>query len=147
MNNGNIDIRPRSGEEERVVDKIEVRFKKLVSWAQIPEYETRGAVGCDIAVASQEEIVLYPQEVRSLPTGFAMMIPSGYEAQIRSRAGLAGKGIIVANAPATIGSEHIGEVKLLLLNVTDKPVRILPGQKVAQMVFAPVVQAEFREES
>lgn len=129
------------------MDKIEVKFKKLVSWAKLPEYETRGAVGCDLAIAIQEEIVLYPNEVRSLPTGFAMMIPQGYEAQIRSRAGMAGKGIIVANAPGTIDSEHVGEVKVLLLNVTDKPVRILPGQKVAQMVFAPVVQAGFSEVS
>ncbi|MEQ8237554.1 MAG: dUTP diphosphatase, partial [Syntrophomonadaceae bacterium] len=69
-----------------------------------------------------------------------------YEAQIRSRAGMAGKGLVVANAPATIGSEHIGEIKVLLLNVTDKPIRVLPGQKVAQMVFGPVVQAQFIEE-
>lgn len=129
------------------MNKIEVKFKKLVSWANLPEYETRGAVGCDICLANQEEVILYPNEVRSFPTGFAMMIPAGYEAQIRSRAGMAGKGIIVANAPATIDGEHIGEIKVILLNVTDKPVRILPGQKVAQMVFGPVVQAVFAEES
>ena len=57
------------------MDKIEVKFKKLVAWAKLPEYETRGAVGCDLAIAIQEEIVLYPNEVRSLPTGFAMMLP------------------------------------------------------------------------
>lgn len=125
------------------MEKIDVQFKKLVSWAKLPEYDTRGAAGCDISIAIQEEMVLYPNEVRSLPTGFAMMLPQGYEAQIRSRAGMAGKGIVVANAPGTIDCEHIGEVKVLLLNVTDKPVRILPGQKVAQMVFAPIIQAEF----
>lgn len=126
------------------MDKIEVEFRKLVSWARLPEYDTRGAAGCDISIAIQEEMVLYPNEVRSFPTGFAMMIPRGYEAQIRSRAGMSGKGIVVANAPGTVDCEHIGELKILLLNVTDKPVRILPGQKVAQMVFAPVVQAEFK---
>lgn len=129
------------------MEKIEVKFKKLVSWAKLPEYETRGAAGCDLAIAIQEEIVLYPNEVKSLPTGFAMLIPKGYEAQIRSRAGMAGKGIVVANAPGTIDCEHVGEVKILLLNVTDKPVRILPGQKVAQMVFAPVVQVGFAEQA
>jgi len=129
------------------MEKIGVKFKKLVSWARLPEYETRGAAGCDISLAHQDEIILYPNEVRSLPTGFVIMIPSGYEAQIRSRAGMAGKGIVVANAPATVDGEHVGEIKILLLNVTDKPVRILPGQKVAQMVFAPVVQAEFQEEA
>ena len=56
---------------------------------------------------------------------------------------MAGKGIVVANAPGTIDSDHNGEVKILLLNVTDKPIRVLPGQKVAQIVFAPVVQASF----
>ncbi|HBK52521.1 dUTP diphosphatase [Syntrophomonas wolfei] len=122
---------------------INVKFKKLVDWAKIPEYETRGAAGCDLAVAIQEEIILYPSEIRILPTGLAMMIPPGYEAQIRSRAGMAGKGIVVANAPGTIDSDHNGEVKILLLNVTDKPIRVLPGQKVAQIVFAPVVQAIF----
>ena len=128
------------------MDKIDVKFKKLVSWAHMPEYDPRGAAGCDIGVAHREEIILYPNEVRSLPTGFAISIPSGYEAQIRSRAGMAGKGIVVANAPATLDSEHIGEIKIMLLNVTDKPIRVLPGQKVAQMVFAPVVQATFSEE-
>ena len=128
------------------MEKLAVKFKKLVPWANLPEYETRGAVGCDVCIANQEEILLFPHEVRSLPTGFAIMIPLGYEAQIRSRAGMAGKGIIVANAPATIDSEHNGEIKIMLMNVTDKPVRVLPGQKVAQMVFAPVVQASFTEE-
>lgn len=135
------------GWRETEMEKIEVKFKKLVSWAKLPEYETRGAAGCDLAIAIQEEIVLYPNEVKSLPTGFAMLIPKGYEAQIRSRAGMAGKGIVVANAPGTIDCEHVGEVKILLLNVTDKPVRILPGQKVAQMVFAPVVQVDFAEQA
>ncbi len=125
------------------MNAIDVELIKIVDWAKIPEYETRGAAGCDLAVAIQEEIILYPDEVKSLPTGIAIKIPLGYEAQIRSRAGMAGKGIVVANAPGTIDSDHIGEIKILLLNVSAKPVRILPGQKVAQMVFAPVVQAKF----
>ena len=129
------------------MENIEVTFKKLVSWAKLPEYETRGAVGCDVSIAIQDELILYPNEVKSLPTGFAMMLPAGYEAQIRSRAGMAKKGIVVANAPGTIDCEHVGEVKVLLLNVTNKPIRILPGQKVAQLVLAPVVQGRFVEES
>lgn len=128
------------------MEKIQVKFKKLVPWANMPEYETRGAAGCDIGLALQEEIILYPNEVKSFSTGLAMMLPPAYEAQIRSRAGMAKKGIIVANAPGTVDCEHVGEVKVLLLNVTDKPVRILPGQKVAQMVFGPIVQADFIEE-
>ena len=128
------------------MEPIQVSFKKLVPWAQLPAYDTRGAAGCDISVALQEEITLYPSEVRSIPTGFALMIPQGYEAQIRSRAGMARKGILVANAPGTVDCENNGELSVLLLNVTDKPVRVVPGQKVAQMVFAPVVRANFIEE-
>lgn len=125
------------------MEKIEVQFKKLVGYAKIPEYETRGAAGCDISVAILDEVVLYPHEVKSLPTGFAIKIPDAYEAQIRSRAGMAKKGIIVVNSPATIDSEHVGEVQILLLNVSDKPVRVFPEQKVAQLVFGPVVRAQF----
>jgi len=127
------------------LDKIEVQLKKLVPWAKLPEYETRGAAGCDVSVAIQEEVVLYPKEVQSLPCGFSIKVPNGFEAQIRSRAGMARKGIVVANAPGTIDSEHINEVNVLLLNVSDKPIRVIPGQKVAQMVFSPVVQAQFKE--
>lgn len=127
------------------MDKIDVKFQKLVDWAQVPEYETAGAAGCDISLALREEVVLYPHEVQSISTGFAMRIPDGYEAQIRSRAGMARKGIIVANAPGTIDADHVGEVKVLLVNINNKPIKIVPGQKVAQMVFSPVVQARFTE--
>ncbi|SHG60334.1 dUTP pyrophosphatase [Thermosyntropha lipolytica DSM 11003] len=125
------------------MDKVDVQFKKLVEWAKIPEYETKNAAGCDISLAITEEVVLYPNEVKSFPTGIAIKLPDGYEAQIRSRAGMARKGIIVANAPGTIDPEHTGEINILLLNVNDKPVKIVPGQKVAQMVISPVVQANF----
>ena len=128
------------------MEKIEVAFRKIVDWAKIPDYDTKGAAGCDISVSLQDEIVLYPHEVKTFPTGFAIKIPSGYEAQIRSRAGMARKGIVVANAPATLDGEHIDEITVLLLNVTDKPVKILPGQKVAQMVFSPIVKAQFIQE-
>lgn len=124
---------------------IKVKMQKLLPWAVMPEYETRGAAGCDLALALQEEAVLFPGDVISFSTGIALKVPNGYEAQIRSRAGMAKKGLIVANAPGTIDCEHVGEVKILLTNVSDKPIRIVPGQKVAQMVFAPVVQAEFIE--
>lgn len=125
------------------MDKVNVKFKKMIPWAKLPEYETKGAAGCDISIAIQDELILYPNEVKNVSTGFALEIPSGYEAQIRSRAGMAKKGIIVANAPGTLDSDHIGEVRVLLLNITDKPIRIVPEQKVAQIVFAPVVQAIF----
>lgn len=123
--------------------KIQVEFEKLVDWAQMPEYETVGAAGCDLSLALREEVVLYPHEVQSFSTGFTIRIPDGYEAQIRSRAGMTRKGIVVANAPATIDADHQGEVRVLLVNIGTKPLKIIPGQKVAQMVFSPVVQAAF----
>lgn len=128
------------------MNKIKVQFEKLVEWAQMPEYETAGAAGCDLCLALREDVVLYPNEVQSFSTGFAMRVPDGYEAQIRSRTGMTRKGIIVANAPGTIDADHLGEVKILLVNIGTRPIKIVPGQKVAQMVFSPVVQAEFTEE-
>lgn len=128
------------------MNKIKVQFEKLVEWAKMPEYETAGAAGCDLCLALREDIVLYPHEVQSFSTGFAMRVPDGYEAQIRSRTGMTRKGIVVANAPGTIDADHLGEVKVLLVNIGTRPIKIVPGQKVAQMVFSPVVQAEFTEE-
>lgn len=128
------------------MENIAVKFRKLVPWAKIPEYDTRNAAGCDVSVAILDNIVLYPNEIKSLPTGFAMLIPPGFEAQIRSRAGMANKGIVVANSPATLDGDHTDEIKILLHNITSKPIRIIPGQRVAQMVFAPVVTAKFVEE-
>lgn len=125
------------------MDQIKVGIKVFAKGLEFPEYETLGSAGCDIRIPLKEDIVLYPQEVKNIPVGFAIKIPDGYEAQIRSRAGMTRKGIVVANAPGTIDSDHTGELSLLLLNVTDKPVRLTPGQKVAQMVFSPVVKANF----
>ena len=125
------------------MNKIEVKFSKLVEWARIPEYDTKYSSGCDLALALREEITLYPHEVQYIPTGISLEIPDGYEGQIRSRSGMARKGIVVANAPGSIDADHSEEIRVLLLNVTDKPIKILPEQKVAQIVFAPIVRADF----
>lgn len=127
------------------MDKIEVAIKKIVPWAVIPEYDTAASAGCDLQIAIQEEQVLFPHEVTAFSTGLMMRIPDGYEGQIRSRAGMARKGLVVANAPATIDAESPKEITILLLNTTDEPVKLIPGQKVAQMVFSPVVMAKFDE--
>lgn len=127
------------------MESIDVRYTKLVEWAELPVYDTRGAAGCDLSVCIREEIILYPHEITTLPTGIAVKIPDGFEAQIRSRAGMARKGIIVANAPGTIDAEHNEEIRIILVNITGKPVKITPNQKVAQMVFSPVVRAVFNE--
>lgn len=125
------------------MQKINVKVQKILPWAQIPQYDTSNSAGCDIAVAIQNDTILYPGEFKSYSTGIAMKIEPGYEAQLRSRAGMAKKGLIVANAPATIDCEHVVELTVLLANISDRPIKISPGQKVAQMVFAPIVHAEF----
>ena len=126
-----------------MINNIDIKFTKLMDWVKIPEYDTKHSSGCDLALALRKEVVLYPNEVQSFPTGIVLEIPAGYEGQIRSRSGMARKGIVVANAPGTIDAEYPEEIKILLLNVTDKPIKILPEQKVAQIIFAPIAKANF----
>jgi dUTP pyrophosphatase len=115
----------------------------------LPSYETSGAAGADLRVNFPPEVrdegyELPPMERCIFPTGFRMEIPAGFEAQIRPRSGLAFKhGISVANAPGTIDSDYRGPVGVLLVNLGDQPFRIRHGERIAQMVVAPVVQAAF----
>ena len=109
-----------------------------------PEYQTLGAAGCDIA--SAESFDLGPLERTLVPSGFALEIPVGYEAQIRPRSGLALRdGLTVLNSPGTIDSDFRGEIKVLLINLSPKPTRVNAGDRIAQLVFAPVVRAGFQE--
>jgi dUTP diphosphatase len=115
----------------------------------LPAYETAGAAGVDLRVnfppeVREEGYELKPMERCIFPTGFRMEIPVGFEAQIRPRSGLAFRqGITVANAPGTIDSDYRGPVGVLLINLGDAPHRIVHGERIAQMVVAPVVQARF----
>lgn len=114
-----------------------------------PAYATVGAAGADLRASFPQEeraggLTLAPGARALVPTGLAMAIPYGFEAQIRPRSGLALRhGLTVANAPGTIDSDYRGEVKVLLVNLGDAPVVIEHGDRVAQMVVAPVVQASF----
>ena len=114
----------------------------------LPAYETAGAAGMDVraAVAEGEPLVLSPGDRTLVPTGFVFEIPQGFEAQIRPRSGLAFKnGITCLNTPGTIDSDYRGEVKVLLVNLGQEPFEITRGMRIAQMVIAPVVQAEVTE--
>lgn len=114
----------------------------------LPAYETAGAAGMDLraAVAEGEPLVLSPGDRTLVPTGFVFEIPQGFEAQIRPRSGLAFKnGITCLNTPGTIDSDYRGEVKVLLVNLGHEPFEITRGMRIAQMVIAPVVQAEVTE--
>lgn len=114
----------------------------------LPAYETAGAAGCDLraAVAEDEPLTIAPGARALAPTGFAMAIPPGWEAQIRPRSGLAAKyGVTCLNAPGTIDADYRGEVKVILVNHGAEEFVIRRGERIAQMVIAPVWQAAFEE--
>lgn len=110
----------------------------------MPAYQTAGAAGCDLHAAIGEPFMLMPGARGRIPTGIALELPEGYEAQIRPRSGLAWKnGVTVLNAPGTIDSDYRGEILVLLINHSDEPFEIERGARIAQLVIAPVVQARF----
>ena len=112
----------------------------------LPSYASAGAAGLDLCAAVSEPVVLAPGARVIVPTGFAMAVPQGFEAQIRPRSGLAAKhGMTVLNAPGTIDCDYRGEVGVILINLGEKPLRITRGMRIAQMVIAPVIPAGFRE--
>ncbi len=109
----------------------------------LPAYETAGAAGLDLRAALGEPIVVQPGERVRVPTGLQMEIPLGFEGQVRARSGLAWRnGLSVINAPGTIDADYRGEVQVLLVNLGTEPFTIERGERVAQLVIAPVVQAE-----
>ncbi len=104
------------------------------------------AAGADLSAALDAPLVLAPGDRRAVATGLAMAIAHGYEGQVRPRSGLALKqGLTVVNAPGTIDSDYRGELKVLLVNLGSEPVTIEPGQRIAQLIIAPIVQADFTE--
>ena len=114
----------------------------------LPAYETALAAGMDLraAVAEDEPLTLRPGARFPVPTGLAMALPPGFEAQVRPRSGLAAKsGITCLNTPGTIDADYRGEVKVILINLGEEAVTIRRGDRIAQMVIAPVVQAAWTE--
>jgi dUTP pyrophosphatase len=123
-----------------------VRFKKLRPGALAPKYMSAGAAGLDLASAADEAITLAPGARTAVPTGLAFAIPQGFEGQVRPRSGLARKhGITLTNTPGTIDSDYRGEVQVLLVNLGQEAHTIQPGDRIAQLVIAPVVEAELEE--
>jgi len=109
-----------------------------------PVYQTAGAAGCDL-ISSCDQII-DPQNWGVIPTGLFIEIPDGYEAQIRSRSGLALRsGVFVLNSPGTIDSDYRGEIKVILANTGHHPLIVKKGDRIAQMVFSPVTQATFEK--
>jgi len=103
----------------------------------LPQYETAHAAGMDLRAAITEEIILKPLQRLLVPTGLFIELPTGYEAQIRPRSGLAYKhGISIVNSPGTIDADYRGEIKVLLVNLSDTDFKIVNGDRIAQMVVA-----------
>jgi len=114
--------------------------------ALAPRYMSAGAAGLDLASAADEAITVAAGGRVAVPTGLAFEIPAGFEGQVRPRSGLARKvGITILNAPGTIDSDYRGEVQVLLVNLGDAPHVIQPGDRIAQLVIAPVSMAELEE--
>ncbi len=114
----------------------------------LPAYHTAGSAGLDLAAAVPPDapVTLAPGRRALVPTGFAFALPPGTEAQVRPRSGLAVKhGVTVLNTPGTIDADYRGEVMVILINLGDAPVTISRGERVAQLVIAPVLQATLRE--
>lgn len=110
----------------------------------VPVYATDGAVGADLKAALSEPAVCEPGRMVIIPTGVSMAIPEGVEGQVRPRSGLAFKhGISIVNAPGTIDSDFRGEIKVALINHGLEPFTVNPGDRIAQIVFAPVLRAVF----
>jgi len=127
---------------------VRIEWKRLSPLARIPAYQTSLAAGMDVHAAITEPMLLEPNRVVLVPTGFALAIPEGFEAQVRPRSGLSTKhGVTVPNAPGTIDADYRGEVMVALINLGRADFTVEPGMRVAQLVFAPVARADITEVS
>jgi dUTP pyrophosphatase len=122
-----------------------VKFETLPHFCgALPSYETAGAAGCDVRASVDEDFILPPGERALIPTGLKVEIPEGFEIQVRPRSGLAIKnGITLVNSPGTIDSDYRGEVKIIVINLGTQSFTVKRGDRIAQFVVSPVIQAHF----
>lgn len=126
--------------------KVRIRRLPHARDLPLPSYATEGSAGLDLVAAVESDIILAPREYRAIPCGIAVALPKGHEAQVRPRSGLALRhGVTVLNAPGTIDSDYRGEVMAILVNHGSQDFIIKRGMKIAQMVIAAYVQAEWDE--
>lgn len=114
----------------------------------LPQQQTTGAAGVDLAAAlgADEVVEIAPGKMAMIPTGLAIALPEGFEAQIRPRSGLAAKfGVTVLNSPGTVDADYRGEIKVMLINHGEAPFAVRRGERIAQMVVAPVSMVTFRQ--
>jgi len=123
-----------------------ILIKRLSKEVSLPKYETSGSSGMDLAANINANINIDPGKSAIIPTGLAVCIPKGFEIQIRPRSGLAAKSrISVLNTPGTIDADYRGEIKVILINLSDQKFVVEKGLRIAQMVVCPVIQAELLE--
>jgi dUTP pyrophosphatase len=129
--------------------RVPVKFKRLAHFnGVLPAYQTPGASGFDVCASIDGELTVKPGERCLVPTGLAFEIPEGHEIQVRPRSGLAIKsGITLVNTPGTIDSDYRGELKIILINHGQANFTIKSGDRIAQLVLAPVVKADLLEET
>ena len=124
----------------------EILIKRLSKDVALPKYETEGSSGLDLAANIDEQIKILPGKSEIISTGLAVAIPKNFEIQIRPRSGLAAKSqISVLNTPGTIDADYRGELKVILINLSDKVFVVEKGLRIAQMVLCPVIKATLRE--
>ena len=131
----------------KIKNNMEVKIVNK-SRHRLPEYQTALSAGMDLKANTSEPIVLNPMQRELIPTGIYIQLPEGYEAQIRPISGLAAKyGITVGNAPGTIDADYIGEIKVILINLSKEKFVINPGERIAQMVISKYEKIEWNEVS
>jgi dUTP pyrophosphatase len=127
------------------MNKVNIKFVAQEG-AIIPEYKTSGAAGADVCAFLSEPVVIKSGEFAMIPTGLSFAIPEGYEIQVRPRSGLAAKnGVTVLNTPGTIDSDYRGEVKVILINHGKDAFTVNNGDRIAQLIVAPVTQGIFEK--
>jgi dUTP pyrophosphatase len=131
------------------VEQIRIQIKRLRPSdrvAELPSYMTEGAAGMDLCADIPASMTLAPMARLLIPTGIAIALPMGFEAQIRPRSGLALKqGLTMVNSPGTIDADYRGEIQVIAINLGGEPIVIEPGQRIAQMVVQRVVRAQWQE--
>ena len=126
---------------EKNLNSVKVEFVKVHPKATLPFYATEGAAGMDLTNVLDEPLTLKPLDRAKVPTGLIMILPDGYEGQVRPRSGLAAKhGITLTNCVGTVDSDYRGEMCCLMINLGNEPYTIQPGERIAQLVISPVVQ-------
>ena len=125
---------------------VKILVKKFDKNIKLPDYKTSGSSGMDLVAYIKKKITINPGKTAMVSTGIAVAIPKNYEIQIRPRSGLAAKnGISVLNTPGTIDSDYRGEIKIILINLSQKSFVVKSGDRIAQMILCPIAKGKFRE--